>query len=171
LIQNTSAAASRNAIQAVRERGAGSQNTSGMARQSGINAQVAGGIEALAGTNAANKQLELTAENYAQGRANAASAASGLQALQGDYNPTAYSGELGQSLNSQFKMADTINQQNIARSQAIMGFGTKLALGAATFGIGAAGALGAGESLGEGVSDAFSGGMNALTGSNFGINN
>lgn len=173
LIQNTNAAAARNAIQGSRERGVGTQvgqNTSGLTRQAGINAQIAGGIEAMTGANEANQLLAEQAENFQQGRSNAISTASALQSLQGDYSPSTYSSQLGSSLGAQFNMADKINTENIQRSQAIAGLVEKGVMSAATFGLGGAAAVGAGESFGEGASDFFKGGINALTGSNYEIN-
>ena len=172
LIQNQGAAAARNAIQAERTRsaGVGGGGTSGLARTAAINRQIAGGIEALSGANTSNALIREQAENFEQGRSNAISAASGLQSLAGDYNPSAYSSQALSSNKGQFDMAHTINQEKIAARQAMFGTALKAGLGAATFGVGAIGALGAGESLGEGVSDALSGGFNALSGTNFGIN-
>jgi hypothetical protein len=169
-IQNQGAAQARNAIQQQRQLGAGTMPGSGLSRQSGINAQVAGGISALAGAQTANNLIGETAQNYAQGRANAISAEQGLQSLQDDFSPSTYSNQASSNLVNQFKESDEINQQNIQRSQAIAGLIEKGVMGAATFGLGGVGALGAGEGIGEGASDFLSGGMNALTGSNFGIN-
>lgn len=172
LIRNTSAAEARNAIQATRSLGAGSQvsPTGGMTRQSGINQQVAAQIQSKFGANEANQLIAENVENYATGRENAMRTAGALQALSGDYNPLGYSNAASSSNAQQFKMSQTINQEEAQRSQAIAGLITKAALGAATFGVGGIGALGAGESLGEGASDFFKGGMNALSGTNFSIN-
>lgn len=173
LIQNTTAAEARNAVQAARSVGAGTQSSpsGGLTRQSGINQQVAGQIESKIGAAGSNALLAEQAENFATGRENAYKTVGALQALSGQYNPAAYSGQEEGALGQQFNMADKINQQNIARSQSIAGFATKLALGAATFGAGGIGALGAGESFGEGVGDFLSGGANAEFGTNFGVNN
>lgn len=172
LIQNTTAAEARNAVQAARSVGAGTQvsPSGGMTRQSGINQQVAGQIESKVGAAGSNALLSEQAENFAQGRENAYRTVGALQSLSGDYNPAAYSGQENSALGQRFNMADKINQQNIQRSQAIFGAATKLALGAATFGAGGIGALGSGESFGEGASDFLSGGANAAFGTNFGIN-
>ena len=171
LIQNTTAAEARNAVQAARSVGAGTQvsPSGGMTRQSGINQQVAGQIASKIGAVGANALLGEQAENYATGRENALRTAGALQALAGEYNPAAYSGQEESSLGQQFGMADKIRQQEAARSQAIFGAATKLAMGAATFGLGGIGALGSGESFGEGLGDFLKGGANAEFGTNFGI--
>lgn len=172
LIQNTTAAEARNAVQAARSVGAGTQTspTGGMTRQSGINQQVAGQIASKIGAAGSNALLAEQAENFAQGRENAYRTVGALSALSGQYNPAAYSGQEEGALGQQFNMADKIRQQEAARSQAIFGAASKLALGAATFGLGGIGALGAGESFGEGASDFLSGGMNATFGTNFSVN-
>jgi hypothetical protein len=172
LIQNTTAAEARNAVQAARSVGAGTQvsPSGGMTRQSGINQQVGAQIASKIGAAGSNALLAEQAENFATGRENAYRTAGALQALSGDYNPAAYSGQENAALGQRFSMADKINQENIQRSQAIFGAATKLAMGAATFGAGGIGALGAGESFGEGASDFLSGGANAAFGTNFGIN-
>lgn len=176
LIQNTSAAQARNAIQAVRSRGAGVAGGAGGAgtvpgAAAGIGAQTDAAIQAQVGANEANQLIAEQGENFAQGRTNAERTAAGLSQLAGLYSPTQYGSE-AESANAQnFSMADKINQENIAKTQAEIGFGTKLALGAATFGAGGIGALGAGESFGEGASDFLHGGLNALSGSDqFSIN-
>ena len=92
----------------------------------------------------------------------------GLQSLAGLESETGGNlGKLTQAGNtSDFQMQDTINQQNIQRQQAIAGTIEKGAIMAGTFGAGGAAALCSGESFGEGVSDFFSGGANALAGQN-----
>lgn len=172
LIQNTTAAQARNAVQAARSVGAGTQSSTAgnLERQAGINQQVTGQIEAKVGAQGANELLAEQAENFATGRENAYKTAGALQQLAGTYNPAQYGQLTGSSLGQQFSQADKINQENIARSQAIAGLVTKVGLGAATFGVGGIGALGAGESVGEAGSDFLAGGLNALSGSNFSIN-
>lgn len=165
-IVNQGAAAARNAIQANRSVGSGATGT----LTSGINAQVEGQIGAITGTDTANQLLKETTANYAQGRENAIRAASAFQTMYNSFNPTAYAGMAGQELGQQFTEADKINQEKIARSQAIAGLVEKVGLGAATFGAGGIAALGSGESFGEGLGDFFKGGMNASFGTNFGIN-
>lgn len=172
LIRNTTAAEARNAVQAARSVGAGTQvsPTGGMTRQSGINQQVTGQIYSKIGATGANALIAENAENFAQGRENAYRTVGGLQALSGQYNPSTYSGQEEGALGQEFQMADKIHQEEVQRSQAIFGAATKLAMGAATFGAGGIGALGAGESVGEGLGDFFKGGMNETFGTNFGIN-
>lgn len=172
LIRNTTAAEARNAVQAARSVGAGSQvsPTGGMTRQSGINQQTGGQIYAKIGAAGANALIAENAENFAQGRENAYRTVGGLQALSGQYNPAAYSGQEEGALGQEFQMADKVQQEETQRSQAIFGAATKLALGAATFGVGGIGALGAGESFGEGAGDFLKGGLNETFGTNFGLN-
>lgn len=171
LIQNTTAAEARNAIQAARSVGAGTQvsPSGGMTRQSGINQQTGAQIASKIGAAGANALLAEQAENFAVGRENAFRTAGALQALSGDYNPSVYSGQENAALGQRFQMAKTIQQEEAARSRGIFGAATKLALGAATFGAGGIAALGAGESFGEGVGDFFKGGMNEAFGTNFGL--
>ena len=172
LIQNQGAAQARNAIQAERTQsaGVGGGGTSGLARSAAINRQISGGIEALAGANTSNQLIGEQAANYAQGRANATQAASGFQALAGDYTPSTYAGQASQSNQAQFGQADKINQENIAKSQSVLGLvekGASLATGGLAGGFAA---LGGGESLGEGLSDFGAGASNAMFNTNFGIN-
>lgn len=169
MIINQGAAAARNAIQAERSRAAGAGpvyggGSTGLERTAAINRQIAGGIEALAGANTSNQLLRNTAENYAQGRVNAAQAASGFQALAGEYNPAQYGQMAGTELGQQFNQAHEINQEEIARSQAILGTVTGIGKMAAGFATGGLANLGAGESLGEGFGDFFKGGLDSLAG-------
>lgn len=165
-IINSGAAASRNAIQAARSVGNGATGT----LTSGINQQVEGQIGAVTGANTSNALLKEQSDNFAQGRQNAITSASALQTLSGDYNPAGYASQAGNELGAQFKEATQIQQEKIARSQAIAGLVEKVGMGAATFGMGGVAALGSGESFGEGIGDFFKGGSNASFGTNFGLN-
>jgi hypothetical protein len=152
LIQNQGAAQARNAIQAERTQsaGVGGGGTSGLARSAAINRQISGGIEALAGANTSNQLINEQGENFAQGRANATQAASGFQALAGDYTPSTYAGQASQSNQAQFGQADKINQENIASSQAAFGLLEKGVSAAAQGGLSLANNSDAISSLGGG---------------------
>ncbi len=158
LIQNQGAAQARNAIAAERAISAGiaNPNAGSLTRESGINRQLAGGIEALAGANTSNQLINEQSQNYAQGRANASAAASGFQALAGDYNPAQYASQASSSNQQQFGQADKINQENIQRSQAILGTVEKGLSTVATGGLSFANdsnflsSLGGGKIFGEG---------------------
>jgi len=165
-IQNQGAASARNAIQAERERsaGVGGGGTSGLARTTAINRQIAGGIEALSGANTSNALLNEQAQNFAQGRANTAQAIGGYQTLAGDYNPSGYASLAGGELGQKFNQAHTINQEEIAKNQAIMGAITGGAKLAGSFLTGGLSNLGPGESFGEGLGDFFKGGISGLGG-------
>ncbi len=128
LIQNQGAAAARNAIQAERTQsaGVGGGGTSGLARNAAISRQISGGIEALAGANTSNQLINEQAENFQQGRVNAAQAASGFSTLAGQYNPLGYAGAASSSNQNQFGQAHQINQEKIAANQALLGTALKI---------------------------------------------
>jgi hypothetical protein len=164
-IQNNAAAASRNATQAARTVGAGTQTapTGGMTRQSGINAQQAGNIAAVVGANEANQLGQETEMNYATGRQNAITTAQALQTMSNSFNPLGYGNAASSANSSAFSEADTINQQNIARAQAIAGT-IESGIGmAATGGIGGLAGMGG---MGGGIGGFLKAGANSL-GANF----
>ena len=170
-IQNQGAAATRNATQAALNRMSGQQfggatDTSGLARTSAIRGQIAGQIGAVGATNTANALNQEQAANYAQGRTNAIQTASALQTMQGDFNPTAYASGASSTEQASFGQAHEINVEEQQKAQAIAKFIQQGVMTAATAGMGGIGALGAGESFGEGASDFMGGAMNALSGSN-----
>lgn len=122
-IVNGAAAGARNAQQAAQNQGAGQtfgNDSSGL--QSGIRKQINGEIASGAETNENNALTNLTTQNYNQGRANAQATASGLSTLAGIENPLGYAGAASGANNQAFGQANTINQQEIARSQAIASF-------------------------------------------------
>lgn len=174
-IVNQGGALARNTTQAVQDRGAGQVfggegDSSGLARTSAINKQIGEQAASTAGAQTSNALINEQAENYQQGRTNAAQAVSGFDALAGKYNPLGFGQAAGSELSSAYGTAKDIQQQKVAKAQAIAKLVGSAVTSAATFGIGGIGALGAGESLGEGVGDFFKGGTNAVSGQNlFGI--
>jgi hypothetical protein len=166
-IVNQAGANARNVEQAEANQGAGqvfagASDSSGLARASAIRQQLTGEATSAAENQKSAALENLTASNYEQGRINADKTAGGLATLSGQLNPTTYSQQAGQMIGQTFSQADKINQEQIARSQAIAGLVEKGVMGAATFGMGGIANLGAGESFGEGVGDFFKGGMDAL---------
>lgn len=170
-IKNLYAAQARNEAQAARSRGAGSQvsPSGGMTRQSGINQQIDAEATSRAQAGEANDLIKEQAENFAQGRTNTERAISGWDALAGRYNPQSYAGMAESGYNTEFSESQQIQKEKQQRAANIFGAATKLASGIATFGIGGIGALGAGESFGEGVGDFLKGGLNETFGTNFGV--
>lgn len=143
-IVNQAGAGARNVEQAEAGLGAGQifggqQDASGLARASAIRKQQTGEALSAAETQKAGALENLTAQNYAQGRANALQTAGGLEALSG-----VYGGRAGQSLSGSLSAESTafgqenqIRQQEAARMQSIMGLAEKGITTAATFGAGA----------------------------------
>ena len=172
-IVNQAGANARNVEQAEANQSAGqiyngAQDSSGLARASAIRQQLTGEAQSAAETQKSNALENLTSQNYAQGRSNAAQTAGGLEALSG-----AYGGRAEQSLSGSMSAANTafdedneIRKQEAARQQAIAGLVEKGVMTAATFGAGGIGNLDtAGTStFGEQVGNIFSGGMSALSG-------
>jgi hypothetical protein len=101
-IVNQSGANARNVEQAEANQSAGQifggqQDSSGLARASAVRQQLTGEAESAAETQKSNALENLTAQNYQQGRVNAAQTAGGLEALAGQYGGaagTALSGSL-----------------------------------------------------------------------------
>jgi hypothetical protein len=121
-IETGAAAGARNAQQAAQNQGAGQtfgDTASGL--QSGIRKQIAGQIASNATTNEANQLTNLTAENYAQGRANAAATMGGLSTIAGIENPLGYAGAASGATQAGFDEANKINEQEIAKAQAVTG--------------------------------------------------
>ncbi len=164
-IQNVGAAAARNAIQAQRSVGAGSQVSAqgGLTRQSGINQQTAGQIEERAGAGTSNALLQEQAENYATGRANAISTAQALQTMANSYNPLGYGNAASSANSSAFSQAQTIEQQKQQKAQAIGNLAAQVGITAATGGIGG---LAGGAGMGGGLTGFLKAGLNSL-GANF----
>lgn len=172
-IVNQAGANARNVEQAEANQSAGQifdgrGDASGLARASAIRQQLTGEAESASETQKSNALENLTAANYATGRENAVKTAAGLEALSGQLTPSTYSAQTGQMIGQTFGQADKINQEQIARSQAIAGLIEKGVMGAATFGMGGmTGLVGTGgESFGGKVGDFFKGGMDALGGQN-----
>jgi hypothetical protein len=112
-------------------------------------------LAASAANQMSNEDLAITNANYTTGRQNWQSATAGLNALAGQYNPTAYAGQAISGNNSAFGEANQINNQQNQEEADIIGGVTSLGMDAATFG---AGAL-----AGDQGFD-FQGGLSALTG-------
>ncbi len=110
--------------------------------------------------------MNLKAQDYSQGRENAARTAAGLEALSGAYGGAA-SSALGGRLTAgkeAFSEAHQINQENQQASQMLGGL-IKAGVGiGGSFLTGGLSNLGSGEGFGEGVGDFFKGGMSALSG-------
>lgn len=123
-IQNNAAATARNAQQVTENASAG-QVFGGASDSNGLNKaireQVTGQIATGAQINEGNELNNLTAANYAQGRANAQATESGLATLAGFQNPVPYAQGAGTVGANAFNEAHTINQEEIERSQAIAG--------------------------------------------------
>lgn len=166
-IVNNAAASERNAQQAVQNQGAGqvfngAQDASGLARTSAIRQTIGGEIASAGEANKSNQLNALNEANYAQGRANAAQTAAGLNELAGRYNPAGYASEAVGAAGQSFQQADKIRSESGA---AMLGglLSSSLKLGT-SFLSGGLSNLGSNESFGEGTSDFFSGGINALAG-------
>jgi hypothetical protein len=163
-INANAGAEARNVQQAVANAGAGSTfGDTGSGITSGIRKQL--NEEAVSGAerDKANALLKNTAENYGQGRVNAAQTAGGLEALSGGYQReagTALSG--AENANAEAaKQAHQIQQEE-SSGGLIGGLLTKgLSMGA-SFLTGGISNLGAGESAGEGAKDFLSGGFGAI---------
>lgn len=168
----------RNAAQAAQDLGAGhvfggQSDSSGLNRGSAINKQVTASLTGKAEADKANALNNLTSQNFELGRSNALAAEQGYDALAGKYGSQASSlmTGVGNARTAALDSAHMINVEKQQKAQAIGKLVTSVALGAATFGMGGIGALGAGESFGEGAKDFLSGGFNALSGQNtFGVN-
>ena len=101
--------------------------------------------------------------NYATGRQNAITTANALQGMSNSYNPLGYGNAASSANSSAFSEADTINQQNIAKAQAIAST-VESGIGmAATGGIGG---LAGGAGMGGGLGGFLKAGANSL-GANF----
>lgn len=170
-IVNQAGANARNVEQVLADRSAGqifggAQDESGLARAAAIRQQTTGEALSAAETAKSGALENLTAENYATGRANADKTAAGLSALSG-----AYGGIAGTSLSGReaigkqaFGEAHQINEENQQASQMLGGL-LKAGVGiGSSFLTGGLSNLGSGESFGEGASDFFKGGLGALSG-------
>ena len=163
----------RNAAQAAQNLGAGhvfagQSDSSGLNRGSAINKQVTASLMSRAEADKANALNNLTASNFDIGRSNALAAEQGYSNLAGHYGSQA-SSLMGGELNARSQALASAHQINVEkqqRSQAIGKLIGSVAMGAATFGMGGIGALGAGEGLMQGGKDFLSGGFNALSGQN-----
>jgi hypothetical protein len=171
-IVNQGAALSRNTTQAAQDRGAGqvfggASDSSGLARTSAINKQISEEGSAIAGAQTSNALIKEQADNFSQGRTNASAAASGFDALAGKYNPLGFAGAAGNEDQAAFNTANTIQQQKVAKAQAIAKLIGSAVTTVATGGIGG---LAGGAALGGGLGGFLKAGVNSVAGSNiFGI--
>lgn len=168
-IESNAGAEARNITQAVQDQGAGQvfngqTDSSGLGRASAVRQQLNEEATAHAETQKSNALYNEVAANYDQGRRNASATAAGLDSLAGRYNPGQYASESLSANQASFGQADKINQEKIAKSQAIAGLIQKGVMTAATFGMGAATGLEGtgGEGFFGKIGDAFKGGMDAL---------
>jgi len=167
---NTTGANYANAARAVQGKLSGRGSDSGLA--SGIDQQIQGVLAGEAAGELSREQLSITDQNYAVGRRNFENAISGESALAKTYDPTAYSSQATNTLNTAFDESKVIQQQQSAKEKAIAGGITSLATDALTFGMGGLGAGGLGDPALSGVPQSFgdkagnflSGGLSALSG-------
>ncbi|HET7150884.1 MAG TPA: hypothetical protein VFI60_05700 [Candidatus Acidoferrum sp.] len=134
---DTNAAASQRAGQAVSSELAGRGNNSGLT--SGVDKQIQAGIASKSAQALATQQNEITQADYATGRENFGAAENALERAAGEYNPNAVAEGFNNSNQNAFGMASTINQQNNALGEDILGLGIA-SLGAAGDYFGAHGA-------------------------------
>lgn len=125
-IQNQGAAAARDTAQAVIDRSAGrvfngQTDTSGLARTSAINKQIQEEAASKAATATAGALSAETAANYAQGRKNAETTASGLSTLAGIENPNAAASSTIEANKVSFDQAAKIQQQKQQATQMVGG--------------------------------------------------
>lgn len=170
---NNSAAANKNAAQTVGAELAGRGGGGSSGLESGIDQQIKGSIASSSANQLAGAENQIVQQNALLQQQNQKFGLSGLQALAGLEGQTGTElGGLTQKGNAaDFSNQDTLNQQEIAKQQSILGTVAGAAIDLGTFGAGGIGALGSGESFGEGVGDFFKGGANALAGNNlFNVN-
>ena len=151
-IQNTGAAAAKNADQATLDAEAGQGGGGASGEKNGVQAEIAAQTKTGAENLEANNLLKNTSENFQVGRQNTASMAGGLASLAGLQDPSSIGSVAQKQGESSFGMASTIEQQQAQKDSEIAGGITSAALDAATFGAGAAGGGG------------LSGGLQALAG-------
>ena len=142
-ILNTTGANYANAVRAaggaMAGRGGGAADSAGLI--SGPERQIKAGIAAQAAGQTSGEELQSTLANYATGRQNWAQATGGLQALSGEYAPTAYAGAGTQASGEAFSQAKTIEEQQAASDAALAGM---ITTGVTDIASGGAGALGGG---------------------------
>lgn len=119
-IVNQGAAAARNTEQATRNIGAGQTFGSNATGQtSAINKQIGERAASSASANTANALIKNTAENFQQGRINAAQTAGGLESLSGIENPLAYAQDASSTNSAAFDQAGKIRQLQDAHAAGI----------------------------------------------------
>jgi hypothetical protein len=99
-----------NAARAVNGQLAGKSSTSGLA--TGPQEQIKASLASAAAGNTANEELGITNADYAQGNANWARAEGGLEALNGQYNPTGYASGANTANENAFSEANTDQEES-----------------------------------------------------------
>jgi hypothetical protein len=155
---NNSAAAARNARQAVGNFSAGQNGTSGLT--SGITKQLDASVDSSAANSLATNENNINAANYAIGRDNYRGAVAGLQNVANGEDASGFAGSAISGNQNAFGQAKTITDQTNAEQQAIAGGIAGLATSALTFGAGGLGNMGEG----SGIGDFFAGGIQGLGG-------
>jgi hypothetical protein len=121
---DSSGASYANEARALGSQLAGRGGSSGL--ESGVSQQLKAGLASEAGSNLANNELNITNENYAQGRQNFQNALGGLETLNNAYNATAAASPAINSAQNAFNMATTDfneGQQGLAMIGGIAGAG------------------------------------------------
>lgn len=163
-IINQGAAEARNVQQAVADKGAGQafgSNSSGQA--SAIRQQLNQKAASAASADTSNALIKNTAENYQQGRINAAQTAGGLESLAGIENPDQLASMASGANEGAFKMNNEINKENTSGGL----FGSLLTAGvglAGKFISGGMSGLGPGGEGNTNVGDFFKGGISGAFG-------
>jgi len=161
---NTTGANYANAARAVQGKLFGRGGDSGL--ESGIDQQIQGTLASEAAGQLSSEELGITNASYDTGRKNFLNALSGEQILAKEFDPTQYSSQATNTLNSAFSESETIQKQQSAKEKAIAGGVVGLATDALTFGMGGIGNLDTAgtSSSGEQFGNFFSGGLKALSG-------
>lgn len=124
---NQNAAAYQNAARSARAFSAGQGGGGSTGLTSGVAQQIQGSIAATTGANTANELNQITQANYATGRQNYFQALGGTETLAGLYNPNATANAFTGASSAGFQQAATIQQQQNAEAQDIVGGFTALA--------------------------------------------
>lgn len=163
-IVNNADAGARNLAQAAQDSASGfsfngTQGGSGLERASAVRQQLNEQALAMGETNKSKLLAENTAENYSQGRRNAAATASGLESLAGQYGATAAS-DMGGTLSAQKEAFGQAEKLHAEADAASGGFGKLIGFGAGLAGKFLTGGMAGGGGLG----DFMKGGLGGLAG-------
>ena len=172
-IINQTAAQARNVEQQTRDFGAGKvfaggTDSSGLARANAINKQLTEEAGSSAENLKSSELNKLTAEDYALGRTNAATAAGGLEALSGQYGFAAGRALTGgiETGKQSFDEAGVIRQQELEKGSLLGGLvktGLGVGLDFATGGMAGLAGTGGESFLGK-TGDFLKGGLSSLAG-------